>query len=212
MFTLLDKNQKTPDQDKFLVYRMKWRFWFQEVESPGQQFSDLTQFNWGGMASPTEYDVPKCGEGVFGCTKGADGHWTHMMNGTWTVGEMRPSKSRTGEPELTNASAVRFISLRGHCHAPTCIQFDLLNADTGELICSQRPIYGDGSSQDFQEDGYVSIPPCLFGPEGEGLPLPPGGMNGLPLNTKLFSKKVCQADYAHHGEMSLWQSYGELVA
>eukprot|EP01052_Picozoa_sp_SAG31_P028154 SAG31_NODE_2693_length_5236_cov_23.769905_5_plen_212_part_00 len=211
MFTLLDKDQKTPDQDKFLVYRMKWRFWFQEVESPGQ-FSDLTQFNWGGMASPTEYDVPKCGEGVFGCTKGADGHWTHMMNGTWTVGEMHPIKSRTGEPEPKNASAVRFIALRGHCHAPTCIQFDLLNADTGELICSQRPIYGDGSSQDFQEDGYVNIPPCIFGPEEEGLPLPPGGMNGLPLNTKLFSKKICHADYAHHGEMSLWQSYGELVA
>ena len=24
MFSLLDKEQKTPDQDKFLVYRMKW--------------------------------------------------------------------------------------------------------------------------------------------------------------------------------------------
>ena len=45
MFTLLDKDQKTPDQDKFLTYRMKWRFWFQE-QSTEAPFQDLTQFNW----------------------------------------------------------------------------------------------------------------------------------------------------------------------
>ena len=52
----------------------------------------------------------------------------------------------------------------------------------------------------------------MFGSEVEGLLPPPGGAEkGLPMGTRLFSKKVCQADYAHHGEMSLWQSYGQLV-
>ena len=139
---------------------------------------DLTQFNWGGMASPVEYDVPKCGVGIHGCARGADGHWTHTMNGTWTVGDMRPNPSRTNE-----------------------------------LICAQRPLYGDGTGLDFQEEGYLNIPPCVFGSSEaeDGLAPPPGGEGGLPFSTRLFSKKICRADYAHHGEMSLWQTYGELV-
>ena len=179
--------------------------------TPENPIKDLTQFNWGGMASPTEYDVPKCGEGVFGCTKMTDGHWTHTMNGTWTVGDMHPSPSRKNEPEPRNGTGVRFLSIHGHCHAPTCIQFDLFNAETNEIICSQRPLYGNGAGH-FQEEGYLNIPPCVFGSEAEGLISPPGGDKGLPFATRLFSKKTCHADYAHHGEMSLWQTYGELVA
>ena len=30
----------------------------------------------------------------------------------------------------------------------------------------------------------------------------------LPFNTTLFGTKKCRADYGHHGEMSLWQTYG----
>lgn len=165
------------------------------------------------MASPTEYDVPKCEEGKFGCAKSKDGHWTHTMNGTWTVGDMHPIRSRTGEPQIANASGVKFLSIHGHCHAPTCITFELFNADTGEKICSQRPMYGSGNaSEDFQEDGYINIAPCVFGVKEDYLPTPPGGEKGLPMSTRLYSKKVCHADYAHHGEMSLWQSYGVLVA
>ena len=51
----------------------------------------------------------------------------------------------------------------------------------------------------------------MFGSEAEGLLPPPGGEKGLPMDTPLFSRKVCHADYGHHGEMSLWQSYGVLV-
>ena len=55
---------------------------------------------------------------------------------------------------------------------------------------------------------YLTIPPCVFGSADEGLPPPPGGEDGLPFGTRLFSRKVCRADFAHHGEMSLWQTYG----
>ena len=57
----------------------------------------------------------------------------------------------------------------------------------------------------------AQIPPCVFGSEAEGLLPPPGGEKGLPMDTPLFSRKLCHADYGHHGEMSLWQSYGVLV-
>jgi len=173
------------------------------------------------------------------------------MNGTWTVGDMHPQQSRTGQPQIQNASGVKFLSIHGHCHAPTCITFELfnagessfarqrdthrereghpphaevvpisdcsyrllLNADTGGKICSQQPMYGSGNaSEDFQEDGYINIAPCIFGDAEDFLPAPPGGDKGLPMSTRLFSKKVCRADYAHHGEMSLWQTYGVLVA
>ena len=36
--------------------------------------TNVIQHNWGGLATPTEYDVPKCGEGVPQCTL-IDGHW-----------------------------------------------------------------------------------------------------------------------------------------
>jgi hypothetical protein len=161
----------------------------------------------------SRYDVPQCEEGKFGCEKGKDGHWIHTMNGTWTVADMHPIRSRTAEPQIANASGVKFLSIHGHCHAPTCISFELFNVDTGEKICSQRPMYGSGnSSEDFAEEGYINIAPCVFGLKDDFLPAPPGGEKGLSMSTRLYSKKVCHADYAHHGEMSLWQSYGVLVA
>ena len=135
-----------------------------------------------------------------------------MMNGTWTVKQMGAIDSRTGEPRMENATGVRFMSIHGHCHAPTCKQFDLFNADTNELICTQKPLYGSGAAgESFQEEGYINVPPCLFGSAEEGLLPPPGGARGLPFATRLFSRKICAADYAHHGEMSLWQTYGHLA-
>lgn len=48
------------------------------------------------------------------------------------------------------------LALDGHCHAPTCISFELFNADTNELICSQKPVYGSGDNATFDEKGYAS--------------------------------------------------------
>jgi hypothetical protein len=64
--------------------------------------------------------------------------------------------------------------------------------DTNQLICSQRPVYGDGTEASFHESGYINIPPCVFGSAAEGLLPPPSanGLRGLPLDTPLFSRKV----------------------
>jgi hypothetical protein len=47
-----------------------------------------------------------------------------------------------------------------------CINETLYNLDTGEIICYNEPLYGEGefptSGQHFNEAGYaVGIPPCL---------------------------------------------------
>ena len=50
----------------------------------------------------------------------------------------------------------------------------------------------------------MHVPPCVFGSEEEGL----NPALHLAFNTTLFGTKKCKADYGHHGEMSLWQTYG----
>ena len=65
-------------------------------------------------------------------------------------------------------------------------------------------MYG-ASNGTFDEEGYLHVPPCVFGTAEEGL----NPAFRLPFNTTLFGTKTCRADYGHHGEMSLWQTYGE---
>lgn len=166
---------------------MKFRIYYED----NPELKNVVQHNWGGMATPTEYDVPKCSDGVEGCSF-EDGHWVHRMNGTWTVGQMSNVKD-----------AVAFATIHGHCHAPTCREFTLYNADTMEVICRQVPLFGH-SNATYDEKGYLGIPPCVFGSPEEGL------MRSPVLNSsqRLFSTKTCLADAGHHGEMSLWQTYG----
>ena len=40
---------------------------------------DMYKVTWG-IASPVEYDVPKCSEGVMGCSRESDGSWTLAAN------------------------------------------------------------------------------------------------------------------------------------
>ena len=210
LFTLLDQNQTTPWQDEPLVYHHKWRIWYDptpvedimRLPLPADVpiIQNVLQFNWGGMASPTEYDVPKCGEGVYGCSRtGVNGSWVHTHNGTWQLSQMT---SRAGAIPK-GSTGVQWAVIHGHCHAPTCIEFELWNADANTLICRQTAAVGR-SNKTFDEDGYLHIPPCVWGSEEEGLHAP----LRLPFNTTLYGVKRCQADYGHHGEMSLWQTYG----
>lgn len=196
LYTLLDKDQVTPWQDQPLEYHHKWRIYYQEV-TPSNPIQNVVQYNWGGMATPTEYDVPKCEHGKFGCAL-EDGRWVHTMNGTWLIHEMSDISQRPA-----NATGVKFLTIHGHCHAPTCLAFELWNADANELICRQAPVYGK-SNAIFDEKGYITVPPCVFGDAADGL-IP---ARTLPFGTRLFSTKKCNADAGHHGEMSLWQTYG----
>ena len=89
----------------------------------------------------------------------------------------------------------------GHCHAPSCIDIRLYRNDTGtpQLICHQMSTFGKGhvSADKFDEADYLTLPPCLWGDNAEGLAPP----SWLPPNTPMYSIKrnrntcACGASY-----------------
>ena len=51
-----------------------------------QSHQSVKRTTWG-IASPVEYDVPKCGPGVEGCALASDGYtWVHTITGTFKGG------------------------------------------------------------------------------------------------------------------------------
>ena len=105
-------------------------------------------------------------------------------------------------------SGITLVYASGHCHAPACLKMELWNGDTGELICRQTPHFGSSAAataaEPYDEKGYVAIPPCLYGPAGEGL-LPP---HYLSYDTNLTFVKWNNNTYGHYGEMDMWQMRG----
>jgi len=91
------------------------------------------------------------------CPDGPDCECVHTIHFDWTM------------------QAKRLVYAGGHCHAPACKDIRLFRNDTGtlELICHQMPLYGNGTHTNspsgiYDEAGYLSLPPCLWGQE-EGL-------------------------------------------
>ena len=120
-----------------------------------------------------------------------------------------------------NETGIKLLYLNGHCHAAACLQFDLYNDDTGELICRQLGRMGKtarppaSGPNEFDERGYVRLYPCLYGDPGSGLPAPPF----LSFNTTLRSVKVtnatcasahrppgCRCGSAPHRRHALWRN------
>ena len=99
-----------------------------------------------------------------------------------------------------------------HCHAPTCLNValyrcasgtEVCNATTGELLCSETPVYGGtGAAADprFDEAGFIFQPPCLWGDSAFGLEAPPA-TDGFVLG----ATKTANATHGHHGEMAWLQ-------
>ena len=105
MWSLLDADQEIPWPDQPLEYHLKVRFWVQPYNA-SYHTAVAHKATWG-IASPVEYDVPKCGPGVPGCSavpgssnpNGAEGkEWIHTIEGVF---------KGSG-----NLSAAHF-----HCHA-----------------------------------------------------------------------------------------------
>merc|ERR1711862_1023423 len=105
-------------------------------------------------------------------------------------------------------TGIKLMYINGHCHAAACIQFDLYNDDTGELICRQLGRSGDTTNPQketrFSEKGYIRLYPCVFGDHQEGLQKP----HFLSFETNLRSVKITNATYTHYGEMAHWQARG----
>ena len=105
--------------------------------------------------------------------------------------------------EQEDEGLFRLMYAAFHCHAPACIEGELWNRDTGELICRNTAMYGTSKQNEpMNENAYVvGIPPCLWGDEAEGLHSPPV----LSLDTNLTSIKRANSTNGHWGVMALWQ-------
>lgn len=176
-FLLLDADQAIPWQDQPLQYRLKFRFWFQDLPAaPAPQVYGVFRWGFGLGNAISEYDVPKCPMGT------PTDQCTHVLQGVVTP----------------PASAKYLIATHHHCHAPTCLAATLYFNDTGELICNQRAWHGKGTSDKFDEKDYIALPPCLFGRTKDGLQ-PPPLIAGRPIHAVFHTN----ATNGHHGEMAI---------
>jgi len=226
---MLDDDQREFDNGPKLRYHMKMRFWFQEYTpanatvpnklSPTKaSHIDLPRIYWQTEGNAGEYDIPPAfytkdqhkivgypdlgpypeltpgSECTGNCPDGPDCECTHTITYNKTVSNMR------------------LIYAGGHCHAPACLGMWLYRNDPGhemELVCHMAPLYGNGTgatsvSGMYDEEGYLSLPPCLFG-DDEGLH--PSVL--LPENTEMVSiKKNRNTHVGHFGEMASWQMRG----
>ena len=197
MWSLLDHDQQIPWTDKPLVFYHKYRFWVQPFKE--DYHKPLTLGESVGSAlligSPWEFDVPKCAEGIPGCSKReSDGLWIHTISGS-TMGKHT------------------FVALNNHCHAPTCLSMSIYacakgtpleKCDTtnGKLICETKPVYGGSGDPKlhgtrFDEEGYIAIPDCFWGDAEYGLE-PPVDVDGVPIHIV----KTANASTPHYGEMA----------
>ena len=139
---------------------------------------NVKRTTWG-IASPVEYDVPKCADGVAGCSRGADGTWVHTIRGTY-------------EAWVGAGTQGKLVAAHFHCHAPTCLSISLYSCAPNStttcldkrLMCREAPLYGGTGSLDlkrFDEPGYIAIPDCFWGDARWGLE-PPPDLTGYPLH------------------------------
>jgi len=223
---LLDKDQEIPWQDQYLEYQLKFRFYFEEYRPPtkpseaGLQVSEsmqqpashqnLVRLTWATEGNAGEYDIEQCPPGTptSQCVKTITARFqikdmlhdcdTHR-DASWCTG--------IGSRDPSKTEGVQIIYAGPHCHAPACLSMELYHANTGQLLCRVEPIYGKSKDKIFDEDGYLALPPCLFGAPSEGLPPPVL----LPLDAELISIKRNNNTLPHTGEMALWQMRGVVV-
>ena len=125
-----------------LLSGVDFRFWYQEYDPSYHstiQYSHLgkgTDWSIGsGPIAPgygAEYDVPKCGEGVPGCSRDPDGTWVHVITGVFKV--------KSGSEFAPTGGKILPLVAHLHCHAPTCLSMAVFNNDTGALLCEETAV------------------------------------------------------------------------
>jgi hypothetical protein len=212
---MLDADQ--PVRPELLRYHMKYRFWYQEyvpkTATQNASHINLPRIYQQTEADAGEYDIPP----AFPLRDGGIPGYPDLKKGKLTPGTTCTGNCPDGDDcecihtihYYWKVDNMRLIYASGHCHAPACIDLILYNNDTGKVICAQVPQYGSGNVTSrgpgkYDEAGYIAIPPCLFGDEGE---LKPSEL--LPPGTTLHSvKRNKNTHTGHYGEMASWQMRG----
>lgn len=188
-WVLLDENQTQPEGD--MTYHLKFRFYFQEYTNQRRMVRAYYQTE----AYSGEYDVPKCKKGT------PSEECIHSITARWQVKDMVDKRY------IGNSKGFELIYAAPHCHAPMCIDVELYNADTGDLLCHVDGLLGKGNlSNKYDELDYLKLNPCLWG-QDRGLLKP----QFLRWDTNLTSLKRCNSTNKHYGEMASWQMRGVVV-
>ena len=224
---LLDQHQNVPNKTD--TWRLKYRFYFEDfvpssaATATNDSHRNLFRTWWSTEATNNEYDVPKS---QFNCrdatTPAAD--CVHELKSKFQGKDMIAGAHGgggsqcmvSGDPaacgnitliQERDGGRFELMYMAAHCHTPACMSLELWNDDTGELICRNAPIYGNGVEAHNELDYIVSIPPCLFGSKEEGLNAPPV----IYLNSNLTTIKRANNTNGHWGVMALWQMRGAYV-
>eukprot|EP00931_Biecheleriopsis_adriatica_P117231 TRINITY_DN9276_c0_g1_i1.p1 TRINITY_DN9276_c0_g1~~TRINITY_DN9276_c0_g1_i1.p1 ORF type:complete len:531 (-),score=73.17 TRINITY_DN9276_c0_g1_i1:23-1615(-) len=203
---LLDADQDVPPEEDEVFF--KWRFYFQDY-NPAQKSTIHVEWALNGCDSggPSgnpmncrhiEYDVPQAPPGT------APEDAVHVVRSSWQVKDMlhscNPSTDSYCADPARATAGIFLVMAGGHCHSPACIGIELINADSGEVLCTIHPIFGK-SEHAKDEQSYAWLPPCQWGDSREGLRSPPL----LQLDTNLTSVKRANSTHGHPGVMAIWQ-------
>lgn len=203
---MLDVDQAQPYASTYR-YRMRWYFEDPELttERPREAFFLFAETeDW-----QSEFDIPELpapsvhvlqrtfrAHDLFGGLLG----WNspHRFNcsrlTTAMCGGLHEVEAAGGHFELRFAHFHQHVGMIGGT---------LVNADTGELLCQTKGIYGAGQAP-LDEEGYVvAIPPCVW--HGTTAPR-------LHLDSNLTSTAHYNASIRHLAVMSMWEMRGALLS
>jgi hypothetical protein len=210
---LLDADQ-TPPPFVDEVY-FKFRFYFEDHNPALHQ--ELYHVEWSqngcdsGAGGPNEHG---CRHIEYDVVKGVSngGPNIQMFTSTFPAGGMLESKCEPTDGQCMDGTKIppdgtfKLVMAAAHCHAPNCIRQELINMDTGEMICLGVPHVGT-SEEVFDEEGYLYFPPCKWGTAEEGLFPPPL----FTKNTTLRMITYYNSTYGHPGQMGIWQMKAAFV-
>jgi len=211
---LLDADQEPPE----FVDEVFFRFRFYYEDHQAEQHEDISHVEWAGNGcdSGCGGKCPNnCGHIEWDVVKGTGSHEgpdVAIFQSTFAAWDMLASScSPTSmqcfdERKVDVEKGFKLVMAATHCHAPNCIRQELINKDTGEVLCYGKTQLGL-TEENYHEAGYLFTPPCLWGSEEDGLLPPPV----LHKNTTLQMLTVFNSTYHHPGQMGIWQMKAAIV-
>jgi len=210
---LLDEDQTIPPFVDEIYF--KFRFYFEDHNPAVHQ--DIYHVEWSNNGCDSGAGGPNplgCAHIEYDIVKGVSspmGPNIQMFTSTFPAGGMLETKCEPIDGQCMDGSKVgekgfKLMMAAAHCHAPNCIRQELINVETGEMICLATPHVGTGEEV-FNEEGYLYFPPCTWGSEQEGLYSPPI----FQKNTTLKMITYYNSTYGHPGQMGIWQMKGAYV-
>jgi rubredoxin len=213
---LLDQDQTPPAFVDETFFR--FRFYYEDYHPARQQAIDHLEWAANGCDSGCGGKCPNnCRHIEFDVVEGAGsaaGPDVQTFQSTFKAGDMLASSCTATSAQCFDGRSVaagpggafKLVMAASHCHAPNCIRQELVNKDTGEVICNGTTQLGL-TEDNYDEAGYLFTPPCLWGSPADGLQTPPI----LTRNTTMQMITYFNSTYGHPGQMGIWQMKGAPV-